>query len=180
MAKTEIVKLETKVRDLERSLSLYSSRLKMFEEKEQNLFSERLSCASNNSAPQYSAPVPAPRAHSHCCAPTLAPPCHGGHASRSPCQATPCSYKPLEEKLKTISQHLKAIKANLPQKTPKVFGGVPTGVFSSPSSPPSAARQTASNTATNTDIREEQNVVELTAEEQQAGAPGSMMTLTLT
>ena len=34
MAKTEIVKLDTKIKDLERSLSLYTARLKTFEERE--------------------------------------------------------------------------------------------------------------------------------------------------
>ena len=157
MAKTEIVKLETSVKDLERSLSLYTARLKTFEERERVQSAERLhgtfpsnlnTCRSSYSSTQGTGSASYPQGT--CSASFPQPPSHPPHCP-STCQQinAPQLNSPhlqsIDDKLHLICLELRGIKYSI-QKLPNSMTG---GEHSQPDSLPAMApRSSAPTTAT--------------------------------
>ena len=97
MAKTEIVKLETKLRDHERSLSLYSARVKAFEDREQAETSTKYFGSSN----------PKPQHESHCC----------HHVCQNSNTHSSLSPGVLQNQIDGIKRDLEEIKSTLLEKS---------------------------------------------------------------
>ena len=111
MAKTEIVKLEAKLRDHERSLSLYSARIKIFEEKEHTSASNRLHgspCSSGSCNPSHSSPTCRGQHQQHLCQSL-----HSCTSLPNSCQVRTCSFDKLEEKVSAMQLDMGAIKTFL-------------------------------------------------------------------
>ena len=129
MAKTEIVKLETKNRDLQRSISLYAARLKLFEEREDVLASERLlgssppvqSIPSAPSAPSASSASTVTSGPSKCSPSSQVLYSTYNYQPVCPCivsshhyQPIPCNNQAIQDQLAAISQDLVRLKAHIP------------------------------------------------------------------
>ena len=79
MAKTEIVKLETRVKDNERSLALYKARVSMFEERERNQAANNIHRSTSSFHPTTTSAVyPYPACPAPSCTPCC---CHHHHCS---------------------------------------------------------------------------------------------------